>query len=417
MTVVPDSRAHFSAASPFQQIRAEYARFLEAYEIGTSKEARKVLEDPLCRLWIAVYKQNCTYPTALDLLDDRVASFLHDCAAYEGIGPVDRVVAALSVSQERLPLGNLLARLLAEREAGQTTSETLSLIRLTFISLSEGLSTKNLEKLTQAAARVLEWDQEPIPTLVDRWIDLYQSAASPTRKARLLGRALEVLDFGATKKTAGPDKRVSFRNLDSLRSLAAGAERDLAPLDRAILARELTKLIQNAPREVERKIAEEPSADLVDRIKDHILTLDFVNRPRPRYSRGARYLRRGMAWKTDLGHFIPHSAGGPADINLFQQDRRLNRGWSPQGRAYRSMERYIAEHPGLFHFSRAVYADETTIPRYLEIGVLLPKAQAEELASALAGYGGFYLCVPRSYRGGVELIWGIGIFDNQPTSE
>lgn len=403
----------FRPALPFQQIRAEYARLLEVYEIGSSKEARKILEDPLCRLWMAVYKQSCTYPTALDLLDDRVASFLHDCAAYEGTGPVDRVVAALSVSQERLPLGDLLARLLAEREAGQPTSGTLSLIRLTLISLSEGLSTRNLEKLTQAAARVLGWDQESIPTLVIRWIDLYQSAASPKRKARLLGRLLEVL--GATKRTAESDKRL--RDLDSLRSLAAGAEKNLAPEDRIILTRELTGLIQNALREVERKIVEEPSADLVDRIKNHILALDFVNRPRPRYSRGARYLRRGMAWKTDLGHFIPHSAGGPADINLFQQDRRLNRGWSLQGKAYRSMERYIAEHPGLFHFSRAVYADDTTIPRYLEIGVLLPQAQAEELASALAGYEAFYLCVPRSYKGGVKLIWGIGVFDNQPTSE
>jgi len=52
----------------------------------------------------------------------------------------------------------------------------------------------------------------------------------------------------------------------------------------------------------------------------------------------------------DKGHFIAHCIGGGLDVNVFSQDRKLNRGWSPQGEVYRQMERYCQEHPGTFAF-------------------------------------------------------------------
>lgn len=72
----------------------------------------------------------------------------------------------------------------------------------------------------------------------------------------------------------------------------------------------------------------------------------------------------------DRGHFIAHAAGGGVDLNLFYQEAPLNRGWSPQGRQYRAMERYCATHPGTFCFSRPIYADATARPAQLEFGVL-----------------------------------------------
>lgn len=71
----------------------------------------------------------------------------------------------------------------------------------------------------------------------------------------------------------------------------------------------------------------------------------------------------------DRGHFIPHSAGGDFGPNLFPQDRALNRGWSPDGRAYRAMERAaIAAGANALLFIRPVYIDDTSTPAFIELG-------------------------------------------------
>ena len=65
-----------------------------------------------------------------------------------------------------------------------------------------------------------------------------------------------------------------------------------------------------------------------------------------------------------------HCIGGGLDVNLFSQERRLNRGWSPQGKTYRQMETYCYEQPGTFCFSRPIYVDGSSVPRWLEFGLL-----------------------------------------------
>ena len=72
----------------------------------------------------------------------------------------------------------------------------------------------------------------------------------------------------------------------------------------------------------------------------------------------------------DKGHFIAHAIGGGLDMNVFSQARDLNRGISEQGKVYRLMERYCYENPGTFCFSRPVYEDATSVPRWLEFGLL-----------------------------------------------
>jgi hypothetical protein len=72
----------------------------------------------------------------------------------------------------------------------------------------------------------------------------------------------------------------------------------------------------------------------------------------------------------DKGHFIAHSIGGGLDVNVFSQNRDLNRGVSEQGKIYRQMEKYCYENPGTFCFSRPIYADSTSIPRWLEFGLI-----------------------------------------------
>ena len=72
----------------------------------------------------------------------------------------------------------------------------------------------------------------------------------------------------------------------------------------------------------------------------------------------------------DKGHFIAHAIGGGLDMNIFSQARGLNRGISEQGKVYRLMERYCYENAGTFCFSRPVYDDATSIPRWVEFGLL-----------------------------------------------
>ena len=72
----------------------------------------------------------------------------------------------------------------------------------------------------------------------------------------------------------------------------------------------------------------------------------------------------------DKGHFIAHAIGGGLDMNVFSQARDLNRGLSEQGKVYRLMERYCYENAGTFCFSRPVYDDATSIPRWVEFGLL-----------------------------------------------
>lgn len=93
-----------------------------------------------------------------------------------------------------------------------------------------------------------------------------------------------------------------------------------------------------------------------------------------KHKRDASRLRGfpGSDERGDRGHLLAHSAGGGLEINVFHQDAYLNRGWSPQGKRYREMERYCADHEGTFFFSRLIYTDATARPAEIEFGVLMP---------------------------------------------
>jgi hypothetical protein len=93
-----------------------------------------------------------------------------------------------------------------------------------------------------------------------------------------------------------------------------------------------------------------------------------------RSQRDASRIRRfpGSDARGDRGHLVAHAAGGGLDINAFHQNAYLNRGWSPQGKKYRNMERYCANNAGTFFFSRLIYADQTARPAEIEFGILMP---------------------------------------------
>lgn len=103
--------------------------------------------------------------------------------------------------------------------------------------------------------------------------------------------------------------------------------------------------------------------------------------PRPRARSRDDYRLRGFIGRTeaefgsawDKGHYIGHELGGAVigmEANVFIQRRDLNRGWSAEGKTYRSMERYCRVNPGTFCFSRPFYEDDTSKPAFIEFGVL-----------------------------------------------
>jgi hypothetical protein len=73
--------------------------------------------------------------------------------------------------------------------------------------------------------------------------------------------------------------------------------------------------------------------------------------------------------RRDKGRFIAHAISGGLDMNVFSQARGLNRGISEQGKVYRLMERYCYDNAGTFCFSRPIYDDATSIPRWVEFGL------------------------------------------------
>ncbi len=81
------------------------------------------------------------------------------------------------------------------------------------------------------------------------------------------------------------------------------------------------------------------------------------------------------SFAADKGHLVGHASGGPLDINLFPQRRELNRGWSEEGKRYRTMERFVAGEIGTLFYSRPIYDDDSWIPDKLEYGILKPKGE------------------------------------------
>jgi hypothetical protein len=76
----------------------------------------------------------------------------------------------------------------------------------------------------------------------------------------------------------------------------------------------------------------------------------------------------------DQGHFIAHAIGGGLEVNLFSQSRQLNQGRSAAGKLYRQMERYCLTHAGTLCFARPLYTDGSSLPGWLEFGLLRDNA-------------------------------------------
>ena len=203
-----------------------------------------------------------------------------------------------------------------------------------------------------------------------------------------------------------------------LRRMAEAAARELPAAARTGLADRLLGFVPEAS-----KLAEALRGPVTDELLAGMRwhfgpILAAGERPRDASAQRHTRLARATVRAYDVGHFVPHCAGGPARINCFRQERRLNRGWSAAGRAYRWLERYVAARPGTFYFVRPVYGAELSdTPRYLEWGVLVEAAEAARLAAGTAANLApaiEILTPPAECAAGTALTWLLGWFENFP---
>lgn len=100
-----------------------------------------------------------------------------------------------------------------------------------------------------------------------------------------------------------------------------------------------------------------------------IMTPPTVGKRDVSYQRGFPLPPDPDGTSVDRGHLIPHLAGGEFGPNIFRQHRALNRGWSDQGKRFRTLEREAAATPGTFYFGHLLYEDDTAYPTEIEIGL------------------------------------------------
>lgn len=73
---------------------------------------------------------------------------------------------------------------------------------------------------------------------------------------------------------------------------------------------------------------------------------------------------QGFGSEYHRGHAIPHSAGGPTDINLVPQRGSINVG------AFRFLEKLAVATPGSLYFTHWIYSDQSQMPCAVEQGLL-----------------------------------------------
>jgi hypothetical protein len=64
----------------------------------------------------------------------------------------------------------------------------------------------------------------------------------------------------------------------------------------------------------------------------------------------------------ERGHLIAYKAGGGMDANLFAQARRLNRGWSEQGKRFVALEHMARNCPGCWVMHELIYTQDGPVP-------------------------------------------------------
>jgi hypothetical protein len=106
---------------------------------------------------------------------------------------------------------------------------------------------------------------------------------------------------------------------------------------------------------------------LFDVKNERLIAAWAISRGRHSGKRDASRMRghpQGFGSRYHRGHAIPHSAGGPTDINLVPQLGSMNVG------AFRVLEKEAVANIGSLYFTHWIYADASQKPASVEQGLL-----------------------------------------------
>lgn len=412
------------ARSHFAQMELAYSALLASPDLVDYRSACNALKLPLSKLFYNAYMD--LHPKEefadVDQVEFLGGFFIHDSQGCHNPESASRIVAAIGVSQEAPTLKELLARLRRNYRTGESSEGTLGLIRMALWVAEDTFPPKTRQALYQAVSNSLGAQNrrlvevfEEIASGASFYSPLSYRSALYLRGLSHLFLSHPALVCAAGQFTLPKRGHVLAKGFwADLRRLVDIADQRLTDTERASLVEQLCCFRSTAARELMVELRS-PTEELLALVETYVCPLIDNGQGRPRNNQAQRSLR--LKAKTthpyDIGHFLPHSSGGPKDINLFIQERKLNRGWSMQGKRYRWLEDCVFSRPGTFFFVRPVYGDLSPIPRYLEWGALLQENTVAEVADdirrmpelRLVGHGN-----PGHDQS--KLSWLISVFEN-----
>lgn len=412
------------------QSREAYADLLGEFGDIDLLEARTALQEPLLDLWTRRYSRAVPHRPLLQAFTARGVTYLFDMAGHYDENLESRVVGVVALSQEILPLGALLARLRHERDTHASSDATLALIEATLATVIDALPIRKRHAFARAMREALNPASLPITVLVNDAIARNTGASTSAANLAVLSQMQALLLEGVPPEArlagvvipAGATI-ITAEMVEPLRSVAVEAEARLSSPERGSLAARLFDVHPGtqAFSFLDRRLRVAPTDDFLDRILQYLGPVIPPEDPRPRGARQRRHnalhlKARGLSRPLDVGHFAAHASGGPSDMNVFPQDRALNRGWSDEGRVYRWMERYVASHPRTFYFSRPVYLDATSVPKYLEYGILMNGDELKTIQRETKNPLERLAIVKANPKHPTRIAILLGVFDNDPKS-
>lgn len=377
----------------FAVAHREYVDALKALALRDSSQAESLFAD-LQPFWVWQYKQTCDAPVNLLAVDCHHYTFGTDNPAEIGGAGADRTFLVYGRSVEDASLDSLLTLLMASaaKPGERGRRELIDRIRWLRSDQFDAMSRRvksDCRRAEQVIAVALGL-KHLIAAARSSHDDVRNQAEAAVLRATGHPLATDLDWFDSWRRTAGESEATA-------------------------LAQSLVSLLPSPPIVLER-VLDTPEASLcIDLMRSHLLpVVSRFNNKRPRSRRSQSHFRypQGLTpFRVDVGHLAAHAAAGPPDVNFFPQRSDLNRGHSPGGKVYRSLESYVARNPGTAYFSRLLYdGSDTPIPHFIELGLVLDFKRLSEvrIRGRPPGYPLPKVC---SCEGsGVAIL--AGVFDN-----
>lgn len=419
--IVMPSQEENGLPGHFAEIEAEYSVLLSLLCRDEYNSTITALKPPLTKLFYNSYLERHARQelAEVDLVEFLGGFFLFDSQGCYSPEAASRVVGAIGVSQETGTLKELLSHLRVKHREGQSTERTLELVRALLWNAEDTASPKKKQALYRAISAALGIERRSLMQVFENIASKSSYRSRLSYKGAAYLRELSSFISASLQEEAVPVSipRPCKGHLlpegfwENLRELVQIADRRLSESKKASLIEALSGFYSSGYKELLDNLRS-PTDEQIDLAEKYVCAVVDSSKGRPRNTLAQRRMRfkNSTKYQYDVGHFLPHSAGGPPDINFFIQERGLNRGWSEQGKRYRWLENMVFSHPGTFYFVRPVYGDLSPVPINLEWGALLDETLLRELADDIERMPDLHLIRPPTSE--PKLAWLISVFEN-----